>query len=295
MADTAGAVNGHSILHVTPKASSRRLWSLWVVADDELLEEAANGSTGQSLTPYHSLFNHLFSWEKPRDSAIAYASVVTTIIAVRYLSLISWALGLSSMVLATTVAAEVAGKLVLNNGLASQFRPREYFTLSRETFDTLVSDAHGLINFFLIEAQRIVFVENVAASAAACVAAFISGFLIKVVPYWVLAIVGTTIAFFAPLIYSTNQEFIDEQLKTAADAINAQTAQVRTAAQKQADHLAAVGKQYAGDYTGKVQEILRTRNLSPSAAKKSNVEFPSAPTEEPQAAEPVVPQEPILA
>lgn len=113
-------------------------------------------------------------------------------------------------------------------------------------------------------------------------------------PYWVLAIIGTSLAFFAPLIYSTNQEFIDEQLKTAADAINAQTAQVRDAAQKQADHLAAVGKQYAGDYTEKVQEILRGHGVAPGAAKKSP-EFPSPPTEEPKATEPVVPQEPIHA
>jgi hypothetical protein len=70
------------------------------------------------------------------------------------------------MVLATTVAAEVAGKAVLNNGLASQLRPREYYTLPREAFDRLVSEAHGLINFFLVEAQRIVFVENVYASSA---------------------------------------------------------------------------------------------------------------------------------
>lgn len=114
-------------------------------------------------------------------------------------------------------------------------------------------------------------------------------------PYWVLAIVATTIAFFAPLIYSKNQEFIDEQLKTAADVIGAQTAQVRDAAQKQADHLASVSKQYAGDYTEKVHEILRTRSLSPSAAKKSSVEFPSPPTEEPKVAEPPAPQEPIIA
>ncbi|KAL6880999.1 Reticulon domain-containing protein [Trichoderma novae-zelandiae] len=268
MADT-GAANGHS--------------------------KAANGSTGQSLTPYHSLFSHLLSWENPRNSAIAYASVVASIVAIRYLSLFSWALGLSWMVLATTVAAEVAGKAVLNNGLASQFRPRQYYTLPRETFDRLVGEAHGLINFFLIEAQRIVFVENVYASSAAFAVTLISSLLIKVLPYWVLAIVATTIAFFAPLIYSTNQEFIDEQLKSAADLINSQTAQVRDAAQKQADHLATVSKQYAGDYTGKVQEILRTRSLSPSAAKKSPVEFPSPPTEEPNTAEPPAPQEPIIA
>lgn len=100
------------------------------------------------------------------DSAIAYVSVVTTIIAVRYLNLLSWTLGLSWMVLAITVAAEISGKLVLNNGLASQFRPREYFTISRDTFEAMVSDAHGLINFFLIEAQRIVFVENIGVSVA---------------------------------------------------------------------------------------------------------------------------------
>ncbi|KAL6883862.1 Reticulon domain-containing protein [Trichoderma longibrachiatum] len=268
MADT-GAANGHS--------------------------KAANGSAGESLAPYRSLFSHLFSWENPRDSAVAYASVVASIVAVRYLSLLRWALGLSWMVLATTVAAEVAGKAVLNNGLASQLRPREYYTLPREAFDKVVSEAHGLINFFLVEAQRIVFVENVYASSAAFAVTLLSSLLIKVLPYWVLAIVATTIAFFAPLIYSKNQEFIDEQLKTAADVIGAQTAQVRDAAQKQADHLASVSKQYAGDYTEKVHEILRTRSLSPSAAKKSSVEFPSPPTEEPKVAEPPAPQEPIIA
>ncbi|PTB70566.1 hypothetical protein BBK36DRAFT_138994 [Trichoderma citrinoviride] len=268
MADT-GAANGHS--------------------------KAANGNAGDSLAPYRSLFSHLFSWENPRDSAIAYTSVVASIVAVRYLNLVNWALGLSWMVLATTVAAEVAGKAVLNNGLASQLRPREYYTLPRQTFDRLVSEAHGLINFFLVEAQRIVFVENVYASSAAFAVTLLSSLLIKVLPYWVLAIVATTIAFFAPLIYSRNQEFIDEQLRSAADVIGAQTAQVRDAAQKQADHLASVSKQYAGDYTEKVHEILRTRSLSPSAAKKSPVEFPSPPTEEPKAAEEPAPQEPIIA
>lgn len=112
------------------------------------------------------------------DSAIAYASVVTTIVAVRYLNLLSWTLGLSWMVLATTVAAEVSGKLILNNGLASQFRPREYFTISRDTFEAMVSDAHGLINFFLIEAQRIVFVENIGVSAVVSRALILCLFII---------------------------------------------------------------------------------------------------------------------
>lgn len=220
-------------------------------------------------------------------SGIAYASIITAIIAARYLDVIRWAFKLSWMALAVTVAAETAGKLVLKNGLASQLRPRRYYTISRETFDNIVGDVHELVNFFVIEAQRILFAENVFASAAACVAAFFSYFLVKLVPYWGLAIIGTTIAFAVPLIYTTNQELIDEHLKNASELINAQTAQVRDLAQKQADHFTALGKQYAGDYTGKVQEMLRGHGGPPpvpnkaASPKKAAPSFPTPPTEEP--------------
>lgn len=70
------------------------------------------------------------------------------------------------MALGATVAAEVAGKTLLNNGLTSQLRPNKYYQLSRETVDTLIGDVHELVNFFFVEAQRILFAENVGASAA---------------------------------------------------------------------------------------------------------------------------------
>ncbi|TQS33899.1 hypothetical protein Golomagni_05742, partial [Golovinomyces magnicellulatus] len=153
----------------------------------------------------------------------------------------------------------------------------------------IVGDVHELVTFFVIEAQRILFAENVFASAAACVAAFFSYFLVKLVPYWGLAIIGTTIAFAVPLIYTTNQELIDEQIKNASEVLNAQTAQVRDLAQKQADHFTALGKQYAGDYTGKVQEMLRGRGGPPpvpsqaASSQKAAPSFPTPPTEEPAA------------
>lgn len=99
-------------------------------------------------------------------SGIAYASIVTLIVAARYLDVIRWSFKLSWMALAVTVAAEAAGKLVLNNGLASQLRPRRYYTVSRETLDNLIGDVHELLNFFVIEAQRILFAENIFVSAA---------------------------------------------------------------------------------------------------------------------------------
>lgn len=238
-------------------------------------------ATGQPLTHYHSFFSELLSWKNPRASGIAYAAIISFIFAARYLDLVRWAFKLTWVALGVTIAAEATGKLVLNNGLASQLRPRRYYTIPRETLDSLIGDVHELINFFVIEAQRILFAENLAASVAAGLSAFISYYLIKIVPYWGLALLSTTVLFFAPLVYTTNQELIDHHIKNVSDVINAQTSQVRNVAGKQAEQVAAISKQYAGDYTAKVQDLLGNRSVSGSAPTKAP-EFPTPPTEEPR-------------
>ncbi|KAH7017542.1 Reticulon-domain-containing protein [Ilyonectria destructans] len=252
-------------------------------------------ATGQPLTHYHSFFSELLSWNNPRASAIAYVTIVALIFSARYLDILRWGFKLSWMVLGVTVLAEVVGKTVLNHGLATHLRPRRYYTVPRDTLDTLIGDVHELINFFVIEAQRILFAENIAASCAAWVAAFISYFLVKLVPYWGLAVIGTTVVFFVPLVYTSNQELIDAQIQNASDLINSQTAQVKDVAQKQLDQVSALGKQYAGDYTDKVQALLSGKTASRQVIIKPAPEFPSPPTEDPSQAEevdfPEVPKE----
>lgn len=99
------------------------------------------------------------------NSAIAYGSIVTFILAARYFDIIRWAFKLSWMTLAVTISAEVAGKLVLSNGITSQLRPRRYYTIHRDTVDGIIGDVHELANFFIIEGQRILFAENIGVSA----------------------------------------------------------------------------------------------------------------------------------
>lgn len=276
-------------------------------------------ATGQPLTHYHSFFSELLSWKNPRVSAIAYASIVTLIVATRYLDVLRWSLKLTYMALGTTLLAEVTGKLVLNNGLASQFRPRRYYTLSKETLDAAIGDVHELVNFFVIEAQRVLFAENIPASVAAFLGAFFSYFLVKVMPLWGLALTATTALFVVPLVYTSNQEIIDHHLKQASDVVNEQTSQLRNVASKHTAQAADVTKQYMGDYTSKAQQLLG-RSPSPEVAKsapappvapvKEHVsdikedDFPEAPasefkTDDPAAVppeEPVVPEkEPMLA
>ena len=67
-----------------------------------------------------------------------------------------------------TAAAEVTGRLLFGTGFATQIRPRRYYTLPKETVDRVLDDVHELLNFFVIEFQRILFAENLAYTVAVC-------------------------------------------------------------------------------------------------------------------------------
>jgi hypothetical protein len=165
---------------------------------------------------------------------------------------------------------------------------------------------HELINFFIIEAQRILFVENVGASAAAFIGAFFSYYLVKLMPFWGLALTAVTALFVVPLIYTSNQELIDTQLKHASDIIGEQTSQLRSVAGKQTAQATELTKQYLGDYTAKAQQLLGRSSTDDSMTPKPVVpdvketDFPAAPSSDfkSKASEveiPEVPAEPAIA
>jgi len=250
---------------------------------------ATPAATGQQLTHYHSFFSSLLSWNNPRASGIAFVSVILFIFAARYLNILRYGFKLTYLTLLVTLAAEATGKALFSRGFVTQIRPRKYYTVPKETLDSLTGDFHELINFFVIESQRIVFAENVFASAAAFLGAFISYYLIKIVPFWGLCLIGTSVTFLTPLIYKTNKELIDSQIAHASSIVNQQTEQVKQLASHHAARAADTTKQYASDYSAKAQEMIgnaRGRSVSPNTVKKENVpaykseDFPVAPKED---------------
>lgn len=68
--------------------------------------------------------------------------------------------------LAVTTLAEIVGKMVFSQGLATSFRPRKYYTIPKESLEASIEDVEQLINFFVIEIQRVIYAENVAVSGA---------------------------------------------------------------------------------------------------------------------------------
>lgn len=112
------------------------------------------------------MFYRLLSWKNPRATGIAFATTVLFIFAARYLNLIRYIFKASWVTLGLTAAAEVAGQLTIGKGLTSQFRPRQYFTIPKASLERMTDDMEQLINFFVIESQRIVFAENIFVTVA---------------------------------------------------------------------------------------------------------------------------------
>ncbi|KAI6245045.1 hypothetical protein HI914_07151 [Erysiphe necator] len=227
-------------------------------------------ATGQPLTQYHSFFYSLLSWEHPRASGIAYLTSVLIIFATRYLNIFRYSLKVTYVVLGITLLSEITGKLLFSHGFTSQIRPKRYYTVSRETLNLLIGDVHELINFFVIQAQQIIFAENLFVSLAAFVSAFISYFLVKFVPIWGLSLLGSSALFLGTLAYKSNQEFIDNNIEYSANIINQQTEQIKVLISDYAAHTTKQTKALVGDYSVRAQEIITSRSplSSPRASEK---------------------------
>jgi ABC-type multidrug transport system fused ATPase/permease subunit len=244
--------------------------------------------TGQPLTHYHSMFYRLLSWKNPRATGITFAVTVLFIFAARYLDILRYVLRALYMVLGITAGVEIAGKAVLGEGVATRMRPKKYFVIPKESLERFLDDFEQLINFFVIEFQRVVFVENVWVTVGAFLASFISYWLVRIVPLWGLTLIGDSIIFLAPLVYINNKEFIDEHLRNAHHRINEQTAQLKDLAAQHTGHAQEVIGQYAGQSSAKIQELIgtaqhRVRQKTGGAPVKSS-DLPDAPGHEPASA-----------
>ena len=194
-----------------------------------------------------------------------------------------------------TALAEIIEKLALSRGLASSFRPKRYYTIPRESLEASLEDVEQLINFFVIEFQRILFAENVTNTVVAFLAAFVSYWLIKIVPLWGLTLIGISSIFLGPLVYINNKEVIDSHVANAQEVVNTQANQVKDLAGQHTARYSETVKQYAGDYSAKAQEYIGSaRGKSPDLPKKSgstagpgshpnlsSQDFPHAPKQEP--------------
>ena len=190
---------------------------------------------------------------------------------------------LTNLALVVTLA-EVASKSVTGSSLTSAIRPRKYYKIPKETLEASLDDLENLINFFVIEAQRIVFAENILVTGATFFSALVSYYLIKLLPLWGFALFSTIVLFSAPLIYIENKEVIDAQLDHAGKIIGQQTNQLKDLTAQHTSKGLDTVKQYTGAYTAKAQDLVgnigASRQKIPPQSPVKEESFPSAPKTE---------------
>jgi len=253
----------------------------------------------QPVSGFHSLFYDLFTWKFPRATGAVFLSTILSIIAFRYVNVLRYLFKATYMLFAAVSFLEIAGKPLGAKGVVSSFRPRRYYTVPRESLERLFENLHDLANFFLLEFQRVLFVENIAATLSAFITSFLGYFLIKYIPFWALLLLATTTAFTAPLIYINNQEVIDEQINHLAELVNAQLDSGKKLTEKYAGDAITQIKAKTADLQSKAQEYTNGKKAvhtngtngtngthsKPAASTLNAHDFlsdaPDAPTHEP--------------
>ncbi|KAI5821210.1 Reticulon-domain-containing protein [Pyronema omphalodes] len=233
----------------------------------------------QPVSQFHNVFYNLFTWKFPTASGFFFLSTIFTIVAFRYVNVLRYVFKALYMSFGAVTLLEIAGKPLGASGIVSSFRPERYYTVPRESMESVFEHIHELVNFFVLEFQRVIYVENVFTSLSAFVASFFGYFLIKYIPFWALLLLATVTAFTAPLIYLNNKEVIDDQIKLASDFVNAQLESTKKVTSKYAAEVAARAQHTAADIQSKVQTY--THKTSPSATPipvKSNGNGPSTAT-----------------
>jgi len=244
------------------------------------------------LTHYHNFFFNLLSWKNPRATGITFVSFLALIFACRYLPIIRLALKGTWTILGIVTLAEAAAKFTIGSSVAGSVRPRRYYKIPKETLEATLDDVEQLINFFVIEAQRIVFVENIPTTAVAFTSAFLSYYLIKLLPAWGFALFATSVTFLVPLVYTQNKQLIDAQYEHVSNIAVKQTQQFRDLTAEHTSKAAETVKAYTGEYASVASEYIgksrqKIPNMAPNGtsngADKSNVnetDFPQAPKNE---------------
>lgn len=162
--------------------------------------------------------------------------------------------------------------------------------------EATLDDVEQLINFFVIESQRVVFAENILVTAAVSshgccvygftnliqvfVATFLSYYLVKLLPFWGMALLGASVIFLGPLVYVLNKDLIDSNLEYAGKVVTEQTQQVRDMAGQHTGKALESARSYAGEYAGAASDLLgKSRQKIPAmdnSVKKED--FPTAPS-----------------
>ncbi|KDN60923.1 hypothetical protein CSUB01_09036 [Colletotrichum sublineola] len=141
-------------------------------------------------------------WEEPLRTLGVYLGALGVLFAMHYLPFTRWALKTAMTTLGVVSVTEFASRSFSSNSLSRRLRPRQYRTVDEATLNATLKDVHDLIQSGAIQAQKILYGQDLEKAFGAFIGVTALYVLAQVVaPFW-MAVMALTSIFIAPLVNS---------------------------------------------------------------------------------------------
>ncbi|KIW63013.1 hypothetical protein PV04_09895 [Phialophora macrospora] len=196
-----------------------------------------------------SLYRYI-SWEDPTRTAATYIGALAVLFGAHYLPLTQTALKAGITTLGVVSVSEFVSRQFGPNSISKRLRPEEYKTVPETILNDTLKDIHDLVQFAVVQAQRIFFGQDLHNAIAAFLGLTALYALIQVVaPFW-LAVIGLTSVFIAPLIASP-------RARAAAREAKKRGQELASSATDKGKELAENGKAKAGELSSRTQQAAK--------------------------------------
>ncbi|GKT61699.1 reticulon-like protein 1 Cwl1 [Colletotrichum tofieldiae] len=193
-----------------------------------------------------SLYKYI-SWEDPLRTLGTYLGALSILFGAHYLPLTQWTLKAGMTTLGVVSITEFASRSFSSDSLSTRLRPKEYKTFNESTLNATLRDVHDLIQSGAIQAQRVLYGQDLEKTFGAFVAFTALYGLVQVLsPFW-LAILGLTSIFIAPLVNSPQGRKVAQDASVRAQELAGTTAE-------KGKELAKNGQVKASELSSKAQQ-----------------------------------------
>ncbi|KAK5265947.1 hypothetical protein LTR99_004866 [Exophiala xenobiotica] len=219
------------------------------------------GPLKQIIAHQDSLYKYI-SWENLTQTLGSYVGLMGIIFGAHYLPLTQTILKAAVAILGVVSVAEFASRSFGPDSLSTRLRPKEYKTVPEETLNATLKDIHDLIQFAVVQGQKILFGQDLDKTFGAFLGLTVLYWLIKVVsPFW-LAVIGLTSIYIIPLVASPRG-------RAAAHDASVRAQDLASAASETGQRHVQNGKAKVAELSSAAQEVVsdgqgRIQNLAQS-------------------------------
>ncbi|KAI0903889.1 hypothetical protein F4823DRAFT_629041 [Ustulina deusta] len=223
--------------------------------DPEARPEQDGGPLKRVMSNSDSLYKYI-SWKDPIRTIVSYFWLLGLMYGIHYFHWTQWLLKMGATSLGAVYLASLVSRSTKSDFVA-RIRP-EYRRVPESTLNATLRDIHDLVQYLAIQAQKIMYGEELGKTLGAFVGFTTLFWLIKIMSPFNLAVLGLSSAYIAPLIVSPGGRDIAQCAKVNAQELAHTTAEstkvVLQDTKAKAGDLSCKAQQAAGNFTSKTQK-----------------------------------------